>query len=246
MKGKWGGGINYIDLFAGPGLGRIAGTFRIVKGSPLLALDTEVPFDLHVFCDNEPRCISALKKRVLLAHPMAAVTYVEGDSNDSLQEIVSCIPKPTQNSKPLSFCFVDPFSLRLQFRTFERLSEHCGKIDFLVLLALGMDAGRNEGIYVDGTSSIVDDLLDDPTWRERWRKAQRAGTPFGRFVSESFSKRMFHLGYKRPADWGTMEFRSDEKNLPLYHLAFFSKDPLGYKFWNECRKYSRPQQSLGI
>ncbi len=38
--------------------------------------------------------------------------------------------------------------------------------------------------------------------------------------------------------------RSIEKNLPLYHLAFFSRNELGRKFWKEARKYSDDQLDL--
>lgn len=38
--------------------------------------------------------------------------------------------------------------------------------------------------------------------------------------------------------------RSNEKNLPLYHLAFFSKHPRGYEFWNQVLKYGTDQLSL--
>jgi hypothetical protein len=40
------------------------------------------------------------------------------------------------------------------------------------------------------------------------------------------------------------EIRSNEKNLPLYHLAFFSKHPRGYQFWDQVLKYGTDQLSL--
>ena len=41
-----------------------------------------------------------------------------------------------------------------------------------------------------------------------------------------------------------MKFRSDEKKLPLYHLALFSRHPLAYKYWDEVLKYSSVQQNF--
>ena len=38
--------------------------------------------------------------------------------------------------------------------------------------------------------------------------------------------------------------RSTDKNLPLYHLAFFSRHPLGQKLWREAVKSSNPQRDL--
>jgi hypothetical protein len=38
--------------------------------------------------------------------------------------------------------------------------------------------------------------------------------------------------------------RSTEKNLPLYHLAFFSRSELAMKLWREARKSSDAQRKL--
>ena len=35
--------------------------------------------------------------------------------------------------------------------------------------------------------------------------------------------------------------RSDEKNLPLYYLAPFSRNQLAYKFWESALKYGTDQ-----
>ncbi|MGQ0642226.1 MAG: hypothetical protein ACT4P6_15875, partial [Gemmatimonadaceae bacterium] len=40
--------------------------------------------------------------------------------------------------------------------------------------------------------------------------------------------------------------RSTEKNLPLYYLAFFSKHPKGYTFWEQARKYAEDQLQLDL
>ena len=40
--------------------------------------------------------------------------------------------------------------------------------------------------------------------------------------------------------------RSDDRNLPLYYLAFFSRHERGYKFWDQVRKYSTAQMDLGL
>ena len=38
--------------------------------------------------------------------------------------------------------------------------------------------------------------------------------------------------------------KSDEKNLPLYYLALFSRNKLAHKFWDEVLKYGTDQISL--
>jgi len=245
MAGKW-GGVNYIDLFAGPGLGRIEGTNRIVKGSPLLALSTKVSFDSLVFCEKLPEFSDALSIRCQRIKPDANAQVLRGDCNVLISDVISAASQLRAGSKALTFCFVDPFSLRLEFETIRSLVGRIGKIDFLFLLALDMDGRRNERVYVDAVSPIVDSLLADKGWRDKWESAKRLGTRFQSFVASSFAEQMFELGYYMPPEWVMMEFKDQARNVPLYHLAFFSKNPLGYKFWNECRKYGRGQQSLGL
>jgi hypothetical protein len=38
--------------------------------------------------------------------------------------------------------------------------------------------------------------------------------------------------------------RSDDKNLPLYYLALFSRHDTAYKFWKDVLKYSTDQSSF--
>jgi hypothetical protein len=63
-------------------------------------------------------------------------------------------------------------------------------------------------------------------------------------LAEHFARQMTALGYL-PTGLDTMvEVRSDERNLPLYHLAFFSKHVQGYQFWKAARRYGTDQLSL--
>lgn len=52
------------------------------------------------------------------------------------------------------------------------------------------------------------------------------------------------MGYIYSGTEETVQIRSTEKNLPLYHLAFFSRHKLGEKFWKEAKKYSNDQLGL--
>jgi len=55
---------------------------------------------------------------------------------------------------------------------------------------------------------------------------------------------MERLGYL-PAPWDKMkQVRSDERNLPLYRLALFSRHPLAYEYWDDVLRYSSNQRTL--
>jgi len=238
--------LAYVDLFSGAGYSRIKGTPRIVKGSPLLALDVPDQFSKYVFCEENPALMDSLKHRVLRDYSNADVTFLLGDCNQNAQRIVDSIPIGQVSRKHLTFCFVDPFGVHFAWSTILELASACQQIDLLVLLALEMDVRRNEVIYVEGKSGHVDDLLDDPGWRDRWSAAKARRVKFARFVAEEFAAKMFSLGYLRPTDWAMKPITTGDKTVPLYHLAFFSRHELGYKFWKQALKYRSKQGSLDL
>jgi hypothetical protein len=117
-------------------------------------------------------------------------------------------------------------------------------MDFLILLALAMDANRFRSLYEQETNATVTEFLGDPYWRDRWKSAQHQGVSFRRFLAERFAAQMASLGHLPEGLETMLEVRSTEQNLPLYHLAFFSKHPRGYQFWKEACKYGTKQLSL--
>jgi len=243
MKNKWPTRV-YIDLYSGPGFVRVRGTGRMLTGSPLLALGVPDPFDKYIFCESAPELLAALRSRVDRYSPKADVAFVCGDCNEKIEEICANIPAPSPRRGVLTFCFIDPFDISIKFSTLRRLSSHF--IDFLILLALHMDANRNVEHYLDPGNPKVDEFLDLPDWRERWKIAESRGVRFPRFLAEEYSVRMEELGYLRQS-WERMkQVRSVGKNLPLYRLALFSRSKVAYQFWDDVLKYSSYQRNFGF
>lgn len=241
MKNRWATRV-YIDLYSGPGFARVRDKQRILTGSPLLALSVPDPFDKYIFCENDPELLGALESRVCQYSPAANASYIRGDCNEKIEEICAEVPRPSPGHGVLTFCFVDPFDISIKFSTVERLSKFY--IDFLILLALHSDANRNVENYLNPANSKVDDFLDLPDWRERWKIAESRGGQFARFLAEEYSGQMERLGCIHQP-WDRMkQVRSDEKNLPLYRLALFSRHPLAYEYWEEVLIYGSPQQRL--
>lgn len=242
MKHRWGVRV-YIDLFCGPGRARIRRTRRIVETSPLIALRVLDPFDKYIFCDKNQDSIAALRQRVERDFPAVDAAYFVGDCNDLIDEIVQDIPTASRSRTVLSFCFIDPYGIKpLKFDTIRVLSQF--RMDFLILLALAMDANRFESLYVRETSHVVDDFLGRTDWRTRWVKTKARRISFRQFLARECADQMATLGYLQTGLERMIELRSDENNLPLYHLAFFSKHKLGYKFWDQVLKYGTDQLSL--
>ena len=217
MKTKWDQRV-YIDLYAGAGYSRVQGTSKFLKGSPIIALTVTNPFDKYIFCEESKDLLSALKTRVRRIAPQADVAYVRGRCDTEIDKICEEIPQASPSNKVLSLCVVDPFDFGLKFKTLRTLSSVF--IDFVVLLAVGMDATRNYDHYVDGNSTKIDEALGNMRWRERWRAAGGRRKDFRRFLASEFSLSMESLEYiKQPLDRMKL-VRSVEKKLPLYYLRY--------------------------
>jgi three-Cys-motif partner protein len=242
MKAKWDERV-YIELYAGAGYSRIRDTTRIIPGSPIRALLLEHPFDKYIFCEKGAEEMEALRARVNRTAPSARVAFIQGDCNERVDDILAEIPAHSSGHRVLSLCFVDPYDIGIKFETLRKLSVKF--MDFLVLLALYMDANRNYERYVSEDAFKVDEFVGSATWRERWRVAQQSAMTFPKFLAEEYARSMATLRYIPPASYEMLMVRSDEKNLPLYRLALFSRNPRAYSFWSEVRKYRTDQMLLG-
>ncbi len=242
MKDKWQCRV-YIDLFAGAGRAKIKETGKIVDGSPLIALAVENTFDRYIFCEQDSINFDALFNRVKTYYPSIDSYFVHGDANDSVDEILTLVPQHSSACRVLGFCFVDPINIdNLKFNTLQRLSAKY--MDFLVLIPTGMDPRRNVSQYMKYNDRHIEEFIGRPNWRDEWPLAEMRGENFGLFVVKQFCTSMADMGYKHSTAEASVEIRSTTKNLPLYRLAFFSKHPLGHKFWGEVKKYSSPQLDL--
>ena len=241
MKNKWPRRL-YLDLFSGPGYSRVRDTGRVVLGSPMIALSLPDPFDEYVFSDESPEALDALRIRVAGLDQQLPVTYIPGDANVAVARIVTVV-SATPSKSTLSFCFLDPYKLNIHFQTVERIAEGRA-VDFLILLALYIDANRNIQWYVGDDNPTIDLFLGDHTWRPRWKTAERAGDSIVKFLANEYSARMGQIGYLTMTLEDMVKVSTRDKRLPLYYLAFFSKHAKGLEFWRAVRKYATDQLSL--
>src|SRR5437764_2124862 len=84
MKNKWDKRV-YIDLYAGAGYSRIQETVTILKGSPILALTVQQPFDKYIFCEENPELMAALQTRAKRTAPTADIDYVAGNCHAEIE-----------------------------------------------------------------------------------------------------------------------------------------------------------------
>jgi three-Cys-motif partner protein len=236
MKNRWEQRI-CIDLFSGSGRAQLKDSHRIVPASPLLALGITDPFDRYIFCDIDEANINALKSRVEREYPTRDVRYVQDDSNANVEQILTLIPPYSTECRVLNFCFVDPFNIKnLKFETIKQLAAGKRSIDFLVLIPSGMDAQRN----TRHDNTLYADFLDNASWRDEWKREEQRRRGFGSFFVDQFGAAMERIGFRWEGVPSTRIIKN-EKNSPIYHLAFFSRAPIAGRFWDDCKRSTRTQ-----
>ncbi|WP_116128467.1 three-Cys-motif partner protein TcmP [Lewinella sp. IMCC34183] len=239
MSKKW-SNLVYIDMFAGAGYAKIKSTGKILKSSALIAMSLPINFNTYIFCEADENRFKALQARVTRDYSDKNVILIHGDVNDKIEELKSHIPRFSRKEGVLSFAFVDPFSLNLKFSTIATLGRSF-KVDFLILLALGMDANRNFHNYMANNSQKISDFLGENSWAEEAKSCNNS-KEFIRYLAEKYDSSMVRLNYKEPEK--KQLIKSHSRNLALYYLAFYSKHPLGNKFWKEMQKYTDNQLGL--
>ena len=188
--------------------------------------------------------MAALRARSRRLAPEANVSYIPGNCDAEIDEICGAIPPWSAENRVLSLCLADPFDFGIKFDTLKKLSRIY--MDFVVLLAIGMDANRNYDHYVEGNSPKIDEALGNTEWRGRWKAAGARRSDFRRFLAMEFSKSMESLGYLPTPPHRMKQVRSDEKNLPLYYLALFSRHDTAHTFWDQVLKYSTDQRGFNF
>lgn len=240
MKYHW-KQLVYIDLFAGAGYAKIKGDNRIINTSALIAASIPTKFTRYILCEFDEEGMDALKKRFASEHPdlMDRTTFILGDSNQNIDKILNEIPN---DNNALRFCFADPFSLNLEFETIKKISQ-IGRVDFLILLALLMDGKRNFRNYVKDETNKIDKFIDNTEWREPFKEGKIPQQDFIKYLADCYDKNMIHLSYIVDKHLKYL-VKSDNKNLPLYYLAFYSKNKRGNDFYKKIEKYQDVQLNL--
>ncbi len=211
-----------MDLFAGLGRARIRTTGVLEDGSPLLALKQPIGFTRLVLSELDPENVNALQSRV--AGAQVPVSIVNGDCNARIAEIAAAIPE-----WGLNVALVDPYGLEgLCFETISALAR-LKRMDLVVFFPVGeikRNLERNRGTY----TALLDRALGTDEWQAI---VKRTGDTLQ--LVEVFRRQLQkRFGYTT-AFVRTAPIKND-KNVPLYHLVFASKHPLGDKLWQSITK----------
>jgi three-Cys-motif partner protein len=140
---------------------------------------------------------------------------------------------------------VDPYKAAdIRFQTIRKIAGSI-YVDFLILIPSYMDINRNRANYLKSSNACLDVYLGTEDWRQKWIQMRPKKTDFGLFITEEFCFQMKNLGYiyESLSDLELIRMET-RQNLPLYHLAFFSRNILGLEFWRTTRKRTTDQLSF--
>ena len=236
-RGKWPHRINYLDLFAGPGVLEVDG--GRYPGSPMLAAHTPEPFDRMIFCEKDPALAAALSDRLTAWGAADRAEVLIGDCNDHVAALAG-----TLENEALSLAFIDPTGLQFRWESLVTLTE-ASKTDFLILIPDRMDIVRNLADLLKPGNSRLDDALGaDSGWRtDMAALPNHSGANLCKAIAGVYQRRLRdELGFSHVAV-ETIRTHSGAGRA-LYSVLFASRNPLGLDFWN--KSVQKPRQGPAL
>lgn len=208
----------YLDLFAGPGRCFERETGSTYDGSPLIGLRRN--FTDHIYVELEDEAAAALEARCSLWRPGRRVTVIPGDCNTKIDEVIGRLPR-----YGITVAFIDPTNWQITFETIRKLTA-TRRVDLLVSFF-----GPSMKRVADLPQPRVDAFFGTNAWQTdtRFLGADRRPTLSG--LLACYREQLAGIGYLNQVSAREIAI-ANSKNVSIYLMAFFSKHPLGYTFWD--------------
>ena len=233
-------GVQYLELYSGPGRLLDESTGKEQLGSPLRALGVRKPFTHYAFSDFSPECVAALSARV---GKRDNVDVIRGDANDlgHLERIGQIL-----NPRALVIAYVDPARPQdLHWSTIEHLATQFKFIDLIINLPVNSLMRAILGAHHGGghRPGIAGRFLRHDAPIELIRPS--AGRPNTRATIDAirrhYDEQLMSLGFKKPAR-RTVNFPTDN---PYYDILLVSRHDRGLELWDKTNPVpTDPQLSL--
>ena len=232
----------YIDAYAGPGIHLSRETGETVKGSPLIAVNTNPPFHEYHFIDSNPKRVEQLR---LLTRDMENVfTYEDSCDNVLMQKV---FPRAEYRDFRRALCLLDPYSIDLNWRLIEKAGK-MGSVEVFVNFMI-MDVNRNvlRNDPLAGKVEQMTRLWGDETWRDHAYyktptlfEEDKLSKVSNERLAEAFRRRLVDkAGFKYVPKPMPMKTKS---NSIIYYLYFASPNNAGAHIVEDIfSKYSRDQ-----
>lgn len=233
-------GLEYVELYSGPGRLLDERTGNEQPGSPLQALSLRKPFSRCIFSDFSQDCVDALQARV---GARDEVTVRRGDANDRhhLEQIARML-----TPRALVIAYLDPARPRdLHWSTVKYLAESFGFIDLIINLPVNSLMRAILGAYHGGGAGpgVAGAFLNHPNPRELLKpspEGQITGLTV-EAIRAHYDEQLMSLGFKRPAR-RTVFFPASN---PYYDVLMVSRKDKAVELWNKTNPEPEdPQLSL--
>jgi three-Cys-motif partner protein len=243
MGSKWFAkehGLEYLELYGGPGVLLDETTGAEQPGSPLQALAVRRPFDTYVFNDFSVECANALRERT---KDHTNVQVVNGDANDAtlLEDVAAKL-----NARALVIAYIDPARPRdLDWRTIRFLAERFPYGDLIINLPvnslmraiLGASRAKDE-------QGAAGRFLNHPKPADLLRRSRSGKLISGSTIEairDYYDAQLIDLGFLTPAR-RVVDF---PEGNPYYDVILVSRHPTGLELWNRTNPPpAEPQMSI--
>jgi three-Cys-motif partner protein len=236
MKKRWPDRA-YLDLMAGPGRCVVTATGAEFPGSPILALQSKVPFTQAVLVEQHPVLHAALVTRCHAPGLQPVPLIRQADCNSA--EVVDVIRERVKPSSTLAFCFIDLLGFDVASETVNSIT--AGRRIDLVITFPQQDITRNATLS-DGQEERWDSFFGCKEWREIIVRC-RAGKLRRRVDLELtlfYARRLETLDYS--VDLLHDAIRNTQ-NAPLYRPLFASKHARGSDYWKKISALDHHRQA---
>jgi three-Cys-motif partner protein len=172
MRGKFSGGVVYLDVMSGPGRCLEAEASEEFDGSPLVALAHD--FSAYYFVEEHPELFAALDKR-LENHPKRERIHL---INENWVDVAAS-GKLQFDALTLVVAFVDPTGISAMPMSAMRALMQNPRIDLLVTIQYRLGIVWNAPHYARSANedTALDRFLDSPDWRQwQCRNASELGS----------------------------------------------------------------------
>jgi three-Cys-motif partner protein len=243
MSGKWFAvkhGVQYVELYSGPGRLLDESTGVEQAGSPIRALSVRKPFTHYVLSDFSQGCVDALSTRV---GERTDVDIVHGDANDPghLKRVADLL-----NPRALIVAYLDPARPQdLRWTTVEYLATKFGFIDLIINLPLNslmraiLGAYRGGGRGPGAAGRFLNHARPHDLLVPRVDRPNTAATIGA--IRRHYDEQLMALGFKQPAR-RSINFPADN---PYYDILLISRHERGLDLWNKTNPLPvDPQLSL--
>ena len=239
--------LNYIDLEAGPGKNLIRETGEVVLGSPLLALNAQVPFDNFFLVEQKRDVFDSLEHRVRQSDRADRVTLFNEDCNSAIDKITAAIQgidrhKDSGRWDSLNVAFIDPEGLEVHWDTIATLGKRI-RCDLVINFSTSGITRNIAMAYASPNETAIDRLFGNSKWRAVYESlsSRKDKSAVRRAMINLYAEQLQNLSYITTEPNGEHIILNSRKRQ-LYCLLCASKHQLGVDFFSTAAaKFKSPQ-----